>query len=102
MNRTFSLVFIILVIIFLVLFVRFKTAWNKTLEIKNFNYEYEYYAGDNVNGLDVTTLINKAVSNNEKYSVKKDKDGYYDVEDTDCIEIYISLIVDEKRKLKNL
>ena len=100
MNRTFLLVFIILIIIFLVLFVRFKVAWNKTLEIQNFNYEYEYYDGNKVNGLDITTLINKATSNNEKYGVTKDKDGYYDVEDTDCIEINISLIVDENGNSK--
>lgn len=63
------------------------------LEIAKFNLNYEEYNKDNLNGLDITTLINRAISNNEKNFVEKDAEGLYNLEDKNCIEIYVKMII---------
>ena len=49
--------------------INYKNLQKKKEEVKNFNLIYENYNKDDLNGLDITTLINKAVSNNEKYYI---------------------------------
>jgi len=100
MKKSFSLVFVVLVIIFIVLFMRFKSLKDRNYEVMNFNSDYEIFNNDKINGLDITTVMHKAISNNDKYSVKKDSEGYYDLEDTDCVEIYVSMTVDDSGKTK--
>ncbi len=41
------------------------------------NKEYEYYLGKEIYGTDVTSLMNKAINENEKNGVEKDEKGYY-------------------------
>lgn len=100
MKRTFALLFVFLIVIFVVLFTRVKTMRNHNLEVMNFNSNYEIYNEDKLNGLDVATAINRAMSNNEKYSVEKDSEGFYNLDDKDCVEVYISMIVDEEGNTK--
>ena len=45
--------------------------------------------------LDITTVINKAIDNNEKYNVKKDKNGIY-IEDKNSIKIEVKMIINNK------
>ena len=100
MKRTFALMFIFLMVVFIILFVRVKTLRNNILETQNFNLEYEIYSEGTLNGLDVATAINRAVSNNEKYGVEKDQEGFYNLEDNYCVEVYVSMVVDEKGNTK--
>ncbi len=100
MNRSFALVFIILVAIFIVFYVHFAEIRDKNLEILRFNSEYELFDENQVNGLDITTIINKAVNNNTNYLVQVDDEGYYDLENPNVIEIYITMIVDENGNKK--
>lgn len=76
------------------------------LEIAKFNLNYEEYNKDNLNGLDITTLINRAISNNEKKFVEKDAEGLYNLEDENCIEIYVKMIINNTvyrmEKINNL
>lgn len=57
--------------------------------------QYENYNKDNLNGLDITTLINKAISNNEKFGIQKDEDGLYLLDEENSIEIYITMIIND-------
>ena len=66
------------------------------MEISKFNLNYEEYNKDNLNGLDITTIMNRAISNNEKNFVKKDENGYYIPNDEDSINIDIKLINNDK------
>ena len=63
------------------------------MEISKFNLNYEEYNKDNLNGLDITTLINRAISNNEKNFVEKNSEGLYNLEDENSIEIYVKMLI---------
>ena len=84
------LLVIVILVIFLVFFtVNISTIKKNEREVKAFNSQYEEYNKTEVNGLDVTTLINKAVSHNEKKYIQKDDKGFYE-DDEDRIEIYVT------------
>ena len=100
MKRTFSIVFIFLVVVFVILFMRFKELRNYNLELMKFNSEYEIYDEERINGLDVISAITKAVDNNEKYLISKDENGCYNTEDENCVEIYLGFIADDEGNIK--
>ena len=46
-------------------------------EAKKPNLEYEYILEKEMYGTDVVTIINKAMDNNKRYEIAKDKNGNY-------------------------
>ncbi len=92
MEKNVLYVFIFAIILFLILTVVFivniNISMKNDLAIEKFNREYEEYNKDNLNGLDITTVMNKAVSNNEKFNIEKDKNGYY-LDDENRIEVSV-------------
>lgn len=86
--------------------IQYKNAYTKKLEISKFNLNYEEYNKDNLNGLDITTLINRAISNNEKNFVEKNSEGLYNLEDENSIEIYVKMLINgttyRMEKINNL
>lgn len=58
-------------------------------DIRVTNSEYEEYAEGKINGLDITTIINKAISHNENKLIEKDAEGNY-VDSDDRILIYVT------------
>ena len=95
MKKNLLTICIIFLVIMAILFAKFVSLRKQNLEVRKFNYGYEFYNKDKVNGLEVTTVINKAIDNNEKYGVQKDKNGYY-IEDENSIEIEIKMIINDK------
>ena len=95
MKKSLFTIFIIFIIIMLILFAKYIALKGKNAEIKKFNYGYEFYNRNNLKGLDITTLINKAIDNNEKYNVKKDDLGYY-IEDENSVKIEVKMIINGK------
>lgn len=75
--------------------VKYQTIKKEKLIITSFNLKYEEYNKRNLNGLDIVTVINRAISNNEQKFVEKDSKGYYNLEDDDNIEIYVKLAKDK-------
>lgn len=63
-------------------------------EIASYNSQFEYYNRDNLNGIDVTTVINKAIDLNEKNEIPKDEDGNYLNNQEDSIQVYLKLAND--------
>ena len=90
-----SVIFVITIIFIVVIFaiMRYNNFEAKQKDILNFNMKYEEYNKDNLNGLDVVSLINHATSNNEKYEIKKNDDGTYILDDMYSIEIYVTMII---------
>lgn len=82
----------IFLIIMLVLFWNFRQVQAHSRSLKKFNSEYEFYNKEDLCGIDITTVINKATDNNEKYEVKKDENGYYIPNEENSINIYVKLI----------
>ncbi len=95
MKKILVLMLIIIIVILTFFVVNYKNLQQQKQEIANFNLAYEKYNKDNLNGLDITTLINKAISNNDKYSIAKDEEGLYVLDDEYSIEIYVTMIINE-------
>lgn len=93
MKKSLICIIIILFVVGIIGFIQYKNFRQEKLEIAKFNLNYEEYNKDNLNGLDITTVINRAISNNEKNFVEKDKDGLYNLQDENCIEIYVKMII---------
>ena len=92
MKKTLFIICIIFLIIMSILFVNLRQVQNKNRELQKFNLEYEFYNREGICGVDITTVINKAIDNNEKYEVEKDENGYYIPNEEDSIIIYVKLI----------
>lgn len=91
--------FIIILILIIVVITAFTTWYIQTSKIKqeitNYNLEYEsLYSNGTLNGVNLTTVINKAINNNEKYSIKKDENDVYINDNNNYIEIYVKLTQD--------
>ncbi|MCI8276605.1 MAG: hypothetical protein HFJ46_01510 [Clostridia bacterium] len=96
MKKIFAVIVLILVVILTVLVIKFKNYEKQKQEVQKFNLSYEEYNKENLNGLDITTVINKAVNNNEKYNISKDENGLYITDNENCIKIYITMIINGK------
>ena len=64
--------------------------------IKEENNEYEYYLEKTVYGTEVTTVINKAINQNENNKIKKDEKNYYIENDENSIKVEIKMITTGK------
>lgn len=93
MKKIFAVILLVMIIIVTLIVANYKGLQQKKQEIDKFNLIYENYNKDNLNGLDITTLINKAISNNEKYAIPKDEEGLYVLDDEYSIEIYVTMII---------
>ena len=91
MKKALLIMFTIFLTIMVVLFAKFVSIKKQNQEIKRFNYGYEFYNRDNLSGLDITTVINKAIDNNERNDVKKDN-----IEDENSIKIDRTMIINGK------
>ena len=84
------------VIIIIILVVNYNNFQKKQMEIQKFNKIFEQYNAEDLNGLDITTVINKAIDNNEKYQIAKDEKGIYIADNEKSVKIYITMIINEK------
>ena len=92
------LFFVCVVIIVLVGFMTwFMTNKNSLQEVKNFNNNFLSYIENengerlNISGIDLTTLMNKAIDNNEQIGLEKQEDGAYVLNNENSIEILVQV-----------
>ena len=71
------------------IYITCKTSENAMIQ---HNSEYEEYYKKEVNGLEIATIINKAVDSNEKNNIPKNQDGKYIENETNSIKINIKMI----------
>lgn len=95
MKKNVVLILVILCIIVGIIFIKFNNYKMKQDEINKFNSFYENYNKDELNGLDITTVINKARSNNDKYEIPKNEEGLYILDDKYSVEIYVTMIIND-------
>ena len=91
MKKTFILIFTILVVIMIIVFVNIQNIQKNKQKILNYNSEFEYYCKQEILGTDITTLINKAINENEKNDIEKDEKGYYLVNEENSIKVFIKM-----------
>ena len=91
MKKSLILLATLILIIIIVVAVKINDIQKQKQQILNYNKEFEYYCDKTIIGTDITTLINKAIDNNEKNDVKKDEKGLYIQDDESSIKIFIKM-----------
>ena len=77
MKKTIAVILLLLVIASVVVVIQFKNIQKKEQEVLKYNMKFEEYNKTGLNGLDITTIINKAVNENEQNAVEKEENGFY-------------------------
>ena len=99
MKKTLMVVLLILVIVAVVVVIKYQNIQKEKAEVLKYNALYEEYNTTALNGLDITTIINKAVNNNERNGVEKEEsDGvkFYKDNGKDSVIIEIKMIINGK------
>ena len=95
-------IIILLIPIFMIIFSICGLLITKNTTLKNIkreNQEYEYYLNKTIYGTEVTSIINKAINQNEKNGIPKDEKGYYIENNENSLKIEIKMITIEKTYL---
>lgn len=79
----------IVVIIIAIIFTQYYGYKVEKNTITQENEEYEKYLDQEIYGLEIGTIMNKTIDNNNKNQVQKDEQGIYQQNDTNSIEIEI-------------
>lgn len=77
MKKVIIGILLIVVIVVIIFFTWYNRNLQKLKNIKNFNSEFEGYLDRDITGVDLTTIVNKAIENNNQYDIKKNSDGMY-------------------------
>ncbi len=91
MKKTLLFIIALFIIIISTLAMLFINVRSNNRVLQQENAEYEYYLGRDIYGTELVTLLNKAIDNNEKYKVEKDKNNLYIGNDTNSVLIKIQL-----------
>ena len=98
MKKTIICLIIILVIITIVVVTCISENNRKISEIKENNQKYEMYLEKEVFGTDVTTVINKAMDDNQKRQIPKDEKGFFIENDTNSIKVELIMLNENKKE----
>lgn len=74
------------------IYVNYKSEYNMS---KKANLEFERYLNEEVYGVDLATIINRAVDNNQKNEIEKNNKGIYINNDTNSISIEVKMLDDD-------
>ena len=99
MKKSILMIFTAILIILCFIYYKYIELKNKSIEIKQFNAEYEIYLNKEIKGNDLTSVINKAVNNNEKNKINKDTNGFYIPNDENSISVEIKITDLEKDEI---
>ncbi len=91
MKKGIIFIFTIVIIILAMFVYWYVNTMKEQRGVVAYNSEYKIYTNDEINGIELTTIINKAINNNEKYTIAKDKDDLYKNDNKNCIKIFIKL-----------
>lgn len=96
MKNILLLITIPILIIVFSIFGLLTTINTTNKNIKKENSEYEYYLNKNIYGTELTTIINKAINQNEKNNIEKNEKNYYIENNENSLKIEIKMITTEK------
>ena len=85
----FFVIIVILICGISYLYLNYKANYN---EAKKANLEFDRYLNEEVYGVDLATIINRAIDNNQKNEVKKNNKGIYLNNDANSINMEIKMI----------
>lgn len=94
MKKIFVCISIVIIAIALIGY-RFVSYKNEQKIIQKENLEFDKYKDQEINGVDVASLINRAIDKNTKNEIEKDSDGNFIANDTNSIEIEVYMTDNE-------
>ena len=74
MKKIFFTIIVILIVVIVAIALQISSNNIKNSEVLKFNKEFENYKDKKIYGADVTSIINKAIDNNEENSIEKDEE----------------------------
>ena len=89
MKKFFITLLIVLVVFVAPLMMLISKYKQKQGEITKFNLQFEEHKQGKIHGIDVASLINAAVDNNERYEIEKNEEDIYIDDDIYCVRIEI-------------
>lgn len=95
MKKTIFVILLLFLVIMVCIFMNYKEALVTQNQAIKFNSEFEFYNKDRILGTDITTLINKAINNNEKMGIPKNEKNEYIPDEKNSIKLYIHMIINE-------
>lgn len=95
MKKTIFILLSIVLVIIICIYMNYRELLSKQTDAKQFNQAFEFYNKESIYGTDVTTVINKAIDNNEKFNIPKDENGVYKADDKNSIKIYVYMLINE-------
>lgn len=96
MKKGFIVIALICFISIIIVVYNYNNYYIKQKEIISFNKQYLEFNKNQVKGLDITSIMNLAISNNEKYNIEKnEKDEYID-DGEYSIKIFLKMKIDGK------
>lgn len=96
MKKGFIIIASMCLIAILVVVYNFNNYYSKQKEVISFNKQYLEYNKDEVKGLDITSLMNLAISNNTKYNVARNSKNEFIDDGNYSIKIYLKMKIDGK------
>ena len=89
MKKTFFVILLLFLAIIVGIYMNYKELLVSQNDAQKFNSEFEFYNKEAILGTDITTLINKAVNNNEKYNISKNEKELYMPDEENSIKIFV-------------
>ena len=89
MKKTLLILIAIVIVIVCIIGIKYYSYMMEYNNVIKENEEYEKYKDQEVYGIDLATLVNKAVDKNEKNNIPKDDKNLYIQNDENSIEIEI-------------
>ena len=95
MKKTILNLLIMVIIIVSIIGIKYYSYQTELNKLRKENSEYEVFKDKEILGIDLATLINKTVNQNEKNEIEKDEEGIYIQNEKDSIEIEIYIVDNE-------
>lgn len=89
--KKFVIFLVIIVIIVSIIGIKYYSYQADLATISQENQEFEQYTNKEVYGIDVATVINKAVDKNTKNNIEKDEQGFFIQNDENSIEVEVKI-----------
>jgi len=89
MKKTIIFIICVVIIILSAFYMKYLDYREERNSVKKSNLEYEMYLNKEITGRELTSVVNKAVNNNEKNKVAKNENKIYEKNDETSISIDI-------------
>lgn len=98
MKKTVVAILLIVAIIVVIITMQISNIAQNRQDVQRFNSEYEKYQNKDLYGIDVVTVINKAIDNNTQNNVDKDENSRYINNEENSIQVELNLIASVSEK----